>query len=359
MDQAHVRFMTQEALYNSNQSSSSDEETPAARTTPLAPPVVGHQNTDTSPRLVDKSLATPAVRRIAVENNVDLSSVQGTGKAGRVLKEDILSYVGKPATLTHNTLNTLEETIVPVKGIMKAMIKSMTLSQSIPHFVYSDEILVGPLNDICKSLKHESQAKGIKLTLLPFFIKAASKALEQYPILNSSLDKNCENIIYKSGHNIGIAMDTPGGLVVPNIKNVQSLSVLELAEKLAKLRSSSLKGSLQLEDVTGGTITLSNIGSIGGTYTKPVILHPEVAIGAFGKIQNSVTLVPECTLYWQDIIEFQGVPRFDLNGKLIRAEVLCVSWAGDHRVIDGATMARFSNAWKHFIENPALLLVTL
>nr|CAD7406086.1 unnamed protein product [Timema cristinae] len=218
-------------------------------------------------------------------------------------------------------------------------VKLLNGETSIPHFVYSDEILVGPLNDLCKSLKHESQAKGIKLTLLPFFIKAASKALEQYPILNSSLDKDCENIIYKSAHNIGIAMDTPGGLVVPNIKNVQHLSVLELAEKLAKLRSSSLKGSLQLEDVTGGTITLSNIGSIGGTYTKPVILHPEVAIGAFGKIQ--------------------GVPRFDLNGNLVRAEVLCVSWAGDHRVIDGATMARFSNAWKHLIENPALLLVTL
>lgn len=128
--------------------------------------------------------------------------------------------------------------------------------------MYCDEIEITKLSTIRKSLKEEGLKQGIKLTILPFFIKATSNALKQYPILNSSLDENCENIIYKSSHNIGVAMDTAAGLAVPVIKNVEQLSILEIAKKLNELIKSGKKGSFTKEDLVGGTITISNIGAV-------------------------------------------------------------------------------------------------
>jgi len=180
---------------------------------------------------------------------------------------------------------------------------------------------------------------GIKLSFMPFFIKAASMALTQYPVLNSSVDEACENITYKASHNIGLAMDTNQGLIVPNIKHVQSLSVLDIAQELARLLEAGNKGTLGSKDLTGGTFTLSNIGSIGGTYAKPVIMSPQVAIGAIGRIQV--------------------LPRFDHDSNVVKANIMQVSWSADHRVIDGATMARFSNLWKSYLENPSLMILNL
>lgn len=134
-------------------------------------------------------------------------------------------------------------------------------------------------------------------------------------------------------------MDTSEGLVVPNIKAVQERSVLDIAEELMRLQIHGKQGNFSTQDITNGTFTISNIGSIGGTYAKPLILPPEVAIGAIGKIQR--------------------VPKFSNDDKVIAVDVMKVSWSADHRVIDGATMARFSNRWKSYLENPVLMCLNM
>ncbi|XP_062437863.1 lipoamide acyltransferase component of branched-chain alpha-keto acid dehydrogenase complex, mitochondrial [Rhea pennata] len=321
-----------------------------------------------------KTLATPAVRRLAMENNIKLSEVVGTGKDNRILKEDILNYLAKqtgailppspkaeiiPPLLKSETVSAApkdkaRKIPVPVSrsiafsgkdkteaitGFHKAMVKTMNAALKIPHFGYCDEIDLTQLVQLREELKPLAQTRGIKLSFMPFFIKAASLGLLQYPILNASLDESCQNIIYKASHNIGVAMDTEQGLIVPNVKNVQVCSVFEIASELNRLQSLGSAGQLGTNDLTGGTFTLSNIGTIGGTYTKPVILPPEVAIGALGKIQI--------------------LPRFNGKGEVYKAQIMNVSWSADHRIIDGATMARFSNLWKSYLENPASMLLDL
>lgn len=324
-----------------------------------------------------KTQATPAVRRLAMENNIKLSEVVGTGKDGRILKEDILNFLAKqtgailpptpfqeiqtpppaasaatataarPASIPPavkpppitKPVFTGKDVTEPLKGFHKAMVKTMTAALKIPHFGYCDEVDLSKLVSLRSELKSVCESRGVRLSYMPFFIKAASLGLLHFPILNASLDESCQNITYKASHNIGLAMDTSQGLLVPNVKNVQLLSVLEIAQELNRLQTLGAAGQLGATDLSGGTFTLSNIGSIGGTYAKPVILPPEVAIGALGKIQV--------------------LPRFDAAGQVVRAHIMQVSWSADHRIIDGATMCRFSNLWRDYLENPASMVLDL
>lgn len=287
----------------------------------------------------NKALATPAVRRIAKENNIDINLVQGTGKGGRVLKEDIILHLEKmasPKSKSRLTISGTKDRVEEITGFKKAMVKTMTSAWRVPHFSFCDEVDAEALVDMKDELKRIGQQKAIKITFMPFFVKAASLALGKYPILNSHVDDKCEFITVKYAHHIGVAMDTPDGLVVPNIKNVQNLSILEIAKEMNRLQEAGSKGQLKMDDLSGGTFTLSNIGAIGGTYAKPIIFTPQVAIGAIGKIQI--------------------LPRLDKRKNLVQAHVFNISWSADHRVIDGATMARFSNLWKLYVENPRLIL---
>ncbi|XP_076243967.1 dihydrolipoamide branched chain transacylase E2 [Calliopsis andreniformis] len=289
---------------------------------------------------VEKALATPAVRRIAMENNINLKDVIPTGKDGRVLKEDILDHLDKISARSAEKRVEEKPTAgkaVSIKGYSKHMWKTMTQSLSIPHFVYSDECTVNKLMDYRNDVKDSLKEQGVSLTLMPFFVKAASRALEEMPQLNAWLDEENQTIRVMESHNIGIAMDTPEGLVVPNIKNVQKLSILEIAKELNRLQELGKRAAIPLSDLTDTTFSLSNIGVVGGTYTKPVILPPQIVIGAFGKVQK--------------------VPRFDDKGNVIAASVISISWAADHRVVDGVTMAKYSNFWKHYVENPTYLLI--
>uniref|UniRef100_A0A3Q4GYD4 Dihydrolipoamide acetyltransferase component of pyruvate dehydrogenase complex n=1 Tax=Neolamprologus brichardi TaxID=32507 RepID=A0A3Q4GYD4_NEOBR len=298
-----------------------------------------------------KTQATPAVRRLAIENNIKLSEVVGTGKDGRILKEDILNFLAKqtgailppaavkPPPATPKPVFTGKDVTEPLKGVQKAMVKTMTVALKIPHFGYCDEVDLSRLVALRSELKPLAESRGVRLSYMPFFIKAASLGLHHFPILNASVDEDCQNITYKASHNIGLAMDTSQGLLVPNVKNVQLLSVLEIALELNRLQVLGASGQLGTADLMGGTFTLSNIGSIGGTYAKPVILPPEVAIGALGKIQV--------------------LPRFDAAGQVVPAHIMKVSWSADHRIIDGATMCRFSNLWREYLENPASMVLDL
>ncbi|XP_029648243.1 lipoamide acyltransferase component of branched-chain alpha-keto acid dehydrogenase complex, mitochondrial isoform X2 [Octopus sinensis] len=311
---------------------------------------------------VMKSLATPAVRRISIEQKIPLSSVIGTGKDGRILKEDMLRHIenltrAPPEPLVETAplpaakkrkpepavrpyipqASVQEDRVEPIRGIRKAMVKSMNAAHAIPHFGYYDDIDMSSLVQLRYDLKSTSKARGFKLSFMPFIIKSTSLALLEYPVLNASVDSNCENITYKASHNIGIAMDTPDGLIVPNIKNVQSLSLHQIALELNRLHELGINGKLGPSELKGGTFSLSNIGSIGGTYARPLIMPPEVAIGALGKISVR--------------------PKFNHEGEIVKAHTMQVSWSADHRVIDGATMARFSNIWKSYLEKPGTMLL--
>jgi len=219
------------------------------------------------------------------------------------------------------------------------MAKTMTTANTVPHFGYCDEIVVDQLARLRDELKPLADSRGVKLSYMPFILKAVSLALKRYPILNSSVNPEVTKLLYKASHNLGVAMDTPNGLIVPNIKDVQVLSIFEIAQELNRLHRLGKEGKLAKADLTGGTFTLSNIGAIGGTYAKPVLMPPEVAIGALGRIQR--------------------LPRFDDKGAVVPSQVMVVSWSADHRVIDGATMANFSNLWKNYLENPKAMLLDL
>ncbi|KAJ1525856.1 hypothetical protein ONE63_009050 [Megalurothrips usitatus] len=300
-----------------------------------------------------KALATPAVRRIAGEHKVEISKVKGSGKSGRVMKEDILAYIAgkqvssssppssqaQPSTSQRAPVPAFmgADRTVPISGYMKTMVKTMTAANAVPHFVYSDEIDVGPLIEMRLKMKKSAETRSIKLTYMPFFLKAVSLALTEFPMLNASVNSECTEVTYKARHNIGFAMDTTNGLIVPNIKDVQSLKIFDIAQESNRIIEAGRNGTLAPKDITGGTFSLSNIGSIGGTYMKPVLLVPEVAIGALGR--------------------FQKLPRFGKSGAVEEANIVNVSWAADHRVIDGATVAKFSNVFKELIENPVELVV--
>jgi len=308
-------------------------------------------------------LASPPVRLLAKEHNVDLSTLSGRGPEGRIMKEDVLEVLeersettpglsefqnypspGKyKASLQQRELNDsseAHETTVPIRGLQRAMVKTMTAAVAVPHLNLGEEICFDQLAGIKNSVSKWAMDKhNLKITFLPFLIKATSLALSSFPVLNSRVDEGCENVIYQKQHNISIAMDTPKGLVVPNIKLVQELSVLDIARELNRLSETTKAGRFREEDLAGGTFALSNVGSIAGTYTSPVIMLPQVAIGAIGRIQR--------------------LPRFDEDGSVVEKRIAHVTWAADHRIIDGATIANFSNLWKRHVENPAEMILEM
>lgn len=296
-----------------------------------------------------KTFATPAVRRICRENNVDIHEINGTGKDGRVMKEDVLRFLesssasANPVTPVETTPATkVFETVSPLNPIQKQMFNTMSRSLTIPHFLYADEIELDNIARLRKSINEELAYQGIKLSFMPFFIKALSLSLNVYPILNSRVlvnDKGVPSIANRPQHNIGVAMDTPLGLIVPNIKNVQHLSILEIGQELARLQLAGKNGKLSTSDLQGGTITLSNIGTVGGTYVGPVIVDSEVAIGGVGKAKV--------------------VPRFDESMNVVPKTIMNASWSGDHRVLDGVTMAKMVDLWKTYIEKPEKMMIHL
>ncbi|KAF7730424.1 hypothetical protein EC973_002231 [Apophysomyces ossiformis] len=316
--------------------------------TPSAAPKV--EPTKHEPKEGIAALATPAVRRIAKESNVDLAEVRGSGKDGRILKEDVLAFVSgeqasqrdiQQAASVAGTADRSE----PLTGIQKAMFKSMTRSLSIPQLGYKDDIELNATTEYRAALNqhiasHASHYSFSKMSYLPIFVKCLSIALTHYPIMNATLigdqsNVNSIKIQHRPSHNIGVAMDTPQGLIVPNVKDVQNKTIFEIAAEIHRLTELGKKNAIPPSDLQGGTITISNIGTIGGTYANPVIISSELAIVALGRMQT--------------------LPRFDENGKVVPKQVMPISWSADHRIIDGATIARFGNHWKNLIESPALL----
>ncbi|KZV19880.1 hypothetical protein F511_31983 [Dorcoceras hygrometricum] len=309
-------------------------------------------------------LSTPAVRNFAKQLGVTIEDVLGTGHDGRILREDILNYAARKGILKASSEILIEDSSaknflgdqtspnvssayvwefedrsLPLRGFHRAMAKSMTLAAKIPHFQYVEEVNCDALLDLRASFQNEMSDLGIKFTFLPLLVKSLSMALSKYPLLNSCFNEESQEVLLKGSHNIGIAMATAHGLVVPNIKKVQSLSIVEITKELSRLQELALSNKLSSDDVSGGTITISNIGSIGGKFGSPLVNVPEVSIIALGRIQK--------------------IPLFDEDGNLCPASIMMINISSDHRVLDGATVARFCNEWKRFIEKPELLMLQM
>ncbi|MBE0506891.1 MAG: 2-oxo acid dehydrogenase subunit E2 [Marinospirillum sp.] len=291
-----------------------------------------------------KALASPAVRRMARELELDLSQVPGSGKEGRVLKEDLLAWqqgdAPQSAASSPAATSVAVDRTEPLRGVKVAMARQMQDAySSIPHFTYAEELDITELEALRQQLKPEFEKDGLRLSLMPFMMKAIALAVQQYPVLNSRVNADCSEITYLSDVNIGMAADTPMGLLVPNVKQVQHQSLKELATEINRLTDAARLSKLPPDSMKGGSISISNIGVIGGTVATPIINKPEVAIVALGRIQQ--------------------LPRFNSKGEVEARQILNVSWSGDHRVIDGATMARFCNLWKSYLEHPGKMLVDL
>ncbi|MCE8019157.1 dihydrolipoyllysine-residue acetyltransferase [Halomonas sp. MCCC 1A11036] len=312
--------------------------------------------------------ASPAVRRLVREHGLSLESIDGSGKDGRVLKEDVLRYLengqrgygqveqgeARPARAgtpparcevprqgaAPSKQEEGEVRVEPIRGVRAVMARRMVESAStIPHFHYGEEIDVTELLALRERLKPVAEAQQVRLTLMPLFMKALALAVREEPILNARLNAEVTEIHYLPSVNVGMAVDSRTGLIVPNVKQVERRSVLEVAREIQRLTADAREGRVAQEDLKGGTISISNIGAFGGTYAAPIINAPELAIVAIGKSQ------------W--------LPRFDERGAVVKRAIMTVTWAGDHRVIDGGTIARFCNAWKGYLESPETMLLHL
>jgi pyruvate dehydrogenase E2 component (dihydrolipoamide acetyltransferase) len=299
--------------------------------------------------------AAPSTRKFARESGVELGSVTPTGPNGRVMREDIErllsggSQLGsaqmRDSSTTSMTRTSLTpgkgEERVPFRGLRKKISEKMSLSKHhAAHFTYVEEADASELVKLRNMAKDIGAKQGIKVTYLPFVMKAMVAALRPFPILNSSLDEEKNELVYKHYFNIGLSIQTDEGLTAPVVKDVANKSILELARDIQQLVDRARTKKLTMDDLTGGTITLTNAGSIGGVIATPIINYPEVAIMGFNKIARKPVVVK-------------------VNGK---EEIAIRDWtyfsmSFDHRVVDGAIGAEFMNLFVRYIENPSLLLL--
>jgi pyruvate dehydrogenase E2 component (dihydrolipoamide acetyltransferase) len=302
-----------------------------------------------------KSLATPAVRRLARELGVDVSHIKGTGKDGRVTAEDVKNFAAarpapppkakkeeKPAIKKIKKYDMYGYiTRVPLKGVRKMVARKMTEATSSAALVtHQDDADVTHLVEVREGHKQYAEGKGIKLTYIPFVVKTVIEGLKKYPYLNSTLEEEDggEYVVLKKYFNIGIAVDTPDGIIVPVIKGADQKTVLDIAKEASELAERARERKIDLADMRGGSFTVTNVGVIGGTHFTPIPNHPEVAILGLGRIEE------------------KPVVR---EGKVVVRRIMPLSLTFDHRVVDGGDAARFVNTVKEYLEDPDLFLVGL
>lgn len=314
--------------------------------TVLAPrylPSNGNTNVDHNKNV----LSTPIVRKIAADLKIDLTQIQGSGPNGKIMKAD-LGQRAKRA-VTGPTLSTLPIDIPQINAtgavrreamspIRKAIAKQMTLSKTvIAETTLMKNIDVTKLIEIRTQLKGQAEQQGIKLTYMPFFMKACAIALKDFPILNASYDQDQQEIIFKDYYNIGMATDTPTGLMVPVVKGVGQLNILQIAKMINDLAAKTRERKLKPDEMKDGTFTITNFGSAGIEFATPVINFPEVAILGVGIIKKA--------------------PVINKNNEIEISSILPLSLTIDHRLIDGADGGRFLARVTALLESPALLLL--
>jgi pyruvate/2-oxoglutarate dehydrogenase complex dihydrolipoamide acyltransferase (E2) component len=298
-----------------------------------------------APKTSGKTLATPAVRSYARESGIDINAVAGSGKDGRVSKADIDAHLTggavAPAALEFSAVDTpgypRADEKVKIIGLRRKIAEKMVESyQTIPHFTYVEELDATRLVGLRGALKGAAKDKGISLSYLPFIMKALVRVFKEFPTVNANMDEDAFALNVRGEVNIGIATDTPQGLYVPVIKNVESKGILQLAHEVVDITERTRNGTASLDDFRGGTFTITSVGNIGGRFATPIINHPEVAILGVNQIHDRPMVV---------------------DGEIVARKMMYLSPSFDHRVIDGAVAARFVAALKAILETPEVLLV--
>jgi pyruvate/2-oxoglutarate dehydrogenase complex dihydrolipoamide acyltransferase (E2) component len=298
-----------------------------------------------APKASGKTLATPAVRSYAREQNIDLGVVAGSGKDGRISKGDIdqhlLGGAVAPSAVEFNSVSSpgypREDESIKIIGLRRKIAEKMVASyRTIPHFTYVEEVDCTRLVDLRGALKGAAQEKGISLSYLPFIMKALVRVFQDFPTVNANMDEDSFTLNVRGEVNIGIATDTPQGLYVPVIKNVESKSLLQLAHEVVDLTERTRNGTASIDDFRGGTFTITSVGNIGGRFATPIINHPEVAILGVNQIHDRPMVI---------------------DGEIVARKMMYLSPSFDHRVLDGAVAARFVAALKAVLETPEVLLV--
>jgi pyruvate dehydrogenase E2 component (dihydrolipoamide acetyltransferase) len=317
-------------------------------------------STGVYPPVADSNvLATPSTRRLAREMGIDINALKGSGLAGRVTREDVITTGGHagnggmdivptsngikvpgiPRPAYHGPAGAVEER-VPLRGIRKKIAENLQMAkQIIPHFTLMDEADVTELVALRESLKEHAEKSGTKITYLPFVMKALIATSREFPMFNASIDDAAQEIVYKKYFNIGFAADTPNGLLVPVVKSADQKTILDISKEIIDLSKRARDGKLKPDEMKGATITITNIGSVGGTYATPIINHPEVAILGMYKISDKLIL---------------GANK---EVKVIKSMNFTIT--ADHRLIDGAVAANFMRSFMQKIQNPGRLMLEM
>ena len=336
-----------------------EPEAAAAAESAQSTPLPAEKGAGQTKKVVEPTAVLPAgpeARRLARELSVDLSQVQGSGKGGRITVEDVRAAGEQPATAPPAVPSPAKEAqpaaatgqpgqdaFGPVRRermsrIRRTIAAQMSKSAStIPHVTNFDDADVTELEQLRKTIPSGSVAPGVKLTTTSFVIRAVALALREHPVLNASIDDAKEEIVYKDYVNLGVAVDTPRGLVVPVLRRVDGMDIVQVAGALMALAARARAAEFTVDELRGGTFTISNLGAVGGTYSTPIINHPEVAILLLGRSRWLVAA----------------------RGENIEKRLMMpLSLSYDHRVVDGAAAARFLNTLIDYLQSPGKLLLT-
>ena len=300
-----------------------------------SPPAVNLYSTKEDPGLADNVFASPGVRRLARELGINLQTIKGSGTKGRITKDDLYGYIKLQMAMSSESILAPQPVVdfsqwgnVEVQKLTKIKrITGVRLQQAwqlIPHVTQFDEADITDLEALRKEMKKEGAEKGIKVTFLPFLLKALSVVLRERPEFNSSLDDTNENLILKNYYHLGVAIDAPSGLIVPVVHDVDQKSVFDLSEELMDLSARARDKKLKPGELKGGTFTISSLGGIGGTGFSPIVNPPEVAI--MGVSRST----------WKEVYDKE-------TGEFVAKFIMPFSLSYDHRVIDGAAAVAFTS----------------
>jgi pyruvate dehydrogenase E2 component (dihydrolipoamide acetyltransferase) len=301
----------------------------------------------------EKVLATPVTRRMASAHNINLAQVSGTGPQGRVLKTDVEAFMAsggakgnaavstaRPAQAWVPLASTAVDQRVPLRGLRKKIAEKMVKSKfTAPHYAFVEEVDVSALIALREAMNERLKPEGVKLSFLPFFVKAVSMAFRRFPQVNANMDEAAQELIVRGEQNIGIAAMTEQGLTVPVIRQADRRGLKDLGAEITRLANAARDQKLKMEELSNGTFTITSLGQTGGLFATPIINHPEVAIMGVHRMRKR--------------------PLVNENDQIVIRPVMNFSFCFDHRVIDGATGADFAYEVLRFIEQPGLLMLDL
>jgi pyruvate dehydrogenase E2 component (dihydrolipoamide acetyltransferase) len=368
-----VLVVFETGIVTNGDSATKQADTPATATVAQAstqPVQTGAMNSASTSATRTRIQAAPAVRKLAFELGVDLTQVTPSGSSGRISLDDIRAYAEQAKAtvppVSNNGVTAVAEQIgalvgaqaptgsaqkgtqvattvqdrrEPLTGLRKRIAEHMERSwRTIPHATAFGEVDGTALVALRSSLKPVAEQRGLRLTYMPLLIKLLIPVLKEFPIFNASLDEEKREIIYKSSYHIGVAADSPEGLLVPVLRDADRLTVLEIASKLEKLIEGARKRTLALPELSGSTFTLNNVGSFGGGSGTPIINHPEVAILAVGRLQEKAVVQ---------------------QGAVLVRPMMPLALSFDHRLIDGALSGKFLARFTELVENPVQLILDM